>query len=199
MKYSCCFRSAFTFALAALVNVSCCQANSRMSLNPTIVLVTGAFHVDSAVDILGGRLQEAGYNTRSLGLRTVGNSGLTPNDDATFLEKELLFPLIEQQGKDVVLYLHSYAGFPGSVAIHGLSKQERSAQGKKGGIVGLIYQSAFIPKEGDTLVKMIGGSYAPWQSPNVCAMFFFGLLSHPETFRADIQVEQHRAGRCDRS
>ena len=181
MKYSCCVRSAFIFALAALVNVSCCQPNSRMSINPTIVLVTGAFHVDSAVDILGGRLQEAGYNTRSLGLRTVGNPGLTPNDDAAFLEKELLIPLIEQQGKDVVLYLHSYAGFPGSVAIHGLSKQERSAQGKKGGIVGLIYQSAFIPKEGDTLLKMIGGSYAPWQSPNVCTMFFFGLLSHPES------------------
>ncbi|MCJ1261076.1 hypothetical protein MMC22_000940 [Lobaria immixta] len=156
-----------------------------MSPNPTILLVTGAFHVDSAMDILGGRLQEAGYNTRSLGLKTVNNPGLTPNDDATLLEKDLLFPLIEEQGKDVVLYLHSYAGFPGSVAINGYSKQHRSATGKPGGIVGLIYQSAFIPKEGDTLIKMIGGSYAPWQSPDE-KTGLIGVIDPKKVFYADV-------------
>lgn len=179
MKLSSYFCSAVTLIFAALVNVICSHANSTMPFNPTILLVTGAFHVDSAMDILGGRLQQAGYNTRSLGLKTVGNPDLTINDDAAELQKKLLYPLIEEQGKDVVLYLHSYAGFPGSAAIHGLSKKERFAKGKKGGIIGLIYQSAFIPKEGDTLLKMIGGAYAPWQSPDVRAMFFFSILTPP--------------------
>lgn len=144
-----------------------------MSSNPTIVLVPGGFHVSSVMDTFSGELQKAGYNTRSMGLKTVGNPELSINDDATALRLELLDPLIEQQGKDVVLYLHSYAGFPGSAAIRGLSKKERSVQGKKGGIIGLIYQTAFIPKQGDSLLGMIGGSYAPWHSVDVRRFFSF--------------------------
>jgi hypothetical protein len=155
------------FVLAALTNSTYCRPSPiNIMSKPTIVLVTGAFHVDSVMDVLGARLQEAGYNTRTKGLVTVNGPGLSVKDDATAL-RDLLQPLIIDQGKDVVLYLHSYAGFPGSAAIGGLSKKERTAKGQQGGIVGLVYQSAFIPQQGDTLVKMIGGSYAPWQSPDV--------------------------------
>ena len=133
----------------------------------TVVLVTGAFHVDSAMDILVAQLQQAGFNTRIKGLVTVNQPSLTIKDDVTALQEDILQPLIEQQGKDIVLYLHSYAGFPGSTAIGGLSKKERSATGHQGGVVGLIYQSAFIPQQGDALLKLIDGSYAPWQSPDV--------------------------------
>ena len=138
-----------------------------MSLNTSIALVPGAFHDSSVMDILRGKLQQAGYNTCCMTLKSVGKSGISINDDVIALKTELLDPVVEEQGKDVVLYLHSYAGFPGSAAIRGFSKSERSAQGKKGGIIGLIYQSAFIPKEGSTLFEMIGGSYAAWQSPDV--------------------------------
>lgn len=159
--------SLLTLILAALTNITYCRplANSIMS-KPTIVLVTGAFHVESVMDVLGAQLQQAGYNTRTKGLVTANGPGLSVKDDTTAL-LDLLQPLIVNQGKDIVLYLHSYAGFPGSAAIGGLSKKERTAKGQQGGIVGLIYQSAFIPQQGDTLVKMIGGSYAPWQSPDV--------------------------------
>lgn len=101
---------------------------------------------------------------------------LKVQDDVTALAAEVFFPLIEKHGKDVVLYLHSYAGFPGSAAIEGLSKAERLAAGKRGGILGLIYQSAFIPTPGDTLLQMIGGTYAPWQDPNV--------LNHKTSFHS---------------
>lgn len=158
--------------------------NSNMS-SPTIVLVPGAFHVDSAMDILGAQLAQAGYNTRTFGLLTVNRPRLTVNDDAAALRLALLHPLIEEQGKDVVLYLHSYAGFPGSVATAGLSKAERLAAGKPGGILGLIYQSAFIPKQGDTLLKMIGGSYAPWQDPNT-QTGLITVIDPKNTFYADV-------------
>lgn len=138
-----------------------------MTSFPTIVLVPGAFHVDSAMNVFSAELQQAGINTRSMGLITVNQPGLTVRDDVQALLTGLLNPIILKEGKDIVLYLHSYAGFPGSAAIAGLSKQERSAKGEKGGIVGLIYQSAFCPTPGDTLVKMIGGNYAPWQAPDV--------------------------------
>ena len=133
----------------------------------TVVLVPGAFHVDSAMDLLGAQLQTKGYNTRTWGLKTVNAPNVSVEEDAQLLVEGILTPLIEQQGKDIVLYLHSYAGFPGSSAIAGFSKAERSANGLQGGIIGLIFQSAFVPKVGDTLLQMIGGNYAPWQDPDV--------------------------------
>ena len=169
MKYSSDLLLLLSLALAPFTKLISCQPiTNRMNSNPTIVLVTGAFHVDSAMDILSALLEATGYPTRTKGLVTVNGPGLTVKDDAAALLADPLEPLIVQQGKDVLLYLHSYAGFPGSVAIEGLSKKERLAKGQQGGIIGLIYQSAFTPQPGDTLVKMIGGSYAPWQSPDVC-------------------------------
>ena len=138
-----------------------------MSSNPTIILITGAFHVDSHMHFLSSQLEQDGYSTRTMGLVTVNNARLSVEDDVTALRTQLLIPLIKQQGKDVVLYLHSYAGIPGSTAIEGFSKAQRAAKGQKGGIIGLIYQSAFTPTEGRTLIQMIGGAYAPWQDPHV--------------------------------
>ena len=139
----------------------------KMNALPTIVLVPGAFHLQPAMDIFSYQLRKMGYDTQSFGLATVNSPKLTIQDDVAALVEKVLYPLIEMEGKDVLLYLHSYAGFPGSAAIEGYSKAERRAEGKRGGIIGLIYQSAFIPTQGDSLLQMIGGQYAPWQDPNV--------------------------------
>ena len=138
---------------------------------PTVILVPGAFHVDSTMDNLSAQLQRKGYNTRTWGLKTVNKPDVSVAEDSKLLVEGILKPLIDQ-GKDVVLYLHSYAGFPGSCAIAGYSKAERRAAGLQGGIIGLIFQSAFVPKAGDTLVQMIGGNYAPWQDPDVSKPLF---------------------------
>ena len=133
----------------------------------TVLLVPGAFHIDSSMDVLAAQLEQRGYNTRTWGLRTVNKPNVSVEDDTHALAEGILKPLIEQQGKDIVLFLHSYAGFPGSAAIAGLSKAERTAKGQHGGVIGLIYQSAFVPKPNDTLLQMIGGKYAPWQDADV--------------------------------
>ncbi|KAL8845865.1 MAG: hypothetical protein Q9221_009002 [Calogaya cf. arnoldii] len=137
------------------------------------------------MDLFSSQLKEAGYETRTFGLVTVNQPKFNIQDDAAALTGEVLLPLIEEQGKDIVLYLHSYAGFPGSSAIKGFSKTERLAAGKRGGILGLIYQSAFVPRPGDTLKQMIGGSYAPWQDPNT-QTGFVGVINPKATFYADI-------------
>ena len=133
----------------------------------TVVLVPGAFHHPSTMDIFSAQLQQKGYTTRTWRLKTVNKPNVSVEEDSILLAEGLLKPLVLVNGEDVVLYLHSYAGFPGSTAIAGLSKAERSAKGLRGGILGLIYQSAFVPKEGNTLLQMIGGKYAPWQDPDV--------------------------------
>ena len=136
-----------------------------MTTPPIIVLVPGAFHVGSIMKPFEAELRNLGYPTQTLQLTTV-NSTSRLEDDIMALTG-VLVTLIEEQVKDIVLYLHSYAGFPGSAAIKGLSKAERLATEKQGGILGLIYQSAFIPRPKTTLLEMIGGQYAPWQNPNV--------------------------------
>ena len=108
------------------------------------------------MNIFCTQLRQNGYDTQELGLLTVNNPQFSIQDDAAAPEYKLLYPLIEQEGKEVLLYLHSYAGFPGSTAIKGYSKAERLQRGKQGGIIGLIYQSTFIPTPGDTLLKLIG-------------------------------------------
>ena len=138
-----------------------------MMSRPTIVLISGAFHVASHMSLLQAELAKAAYPCIARSLRTPGAPGLSILDDVKHLKEEVLHPLILEQGKFVVLYLHSYAGFPGSAAIGGLSKEERVAKGEKGGVIGLIYQCAFIPHEGDALIKMLGGSYPEWQAPDV--------------------------------
>ncbi|KAI4104262.1 MAG: hypothetical protein LQ339_003881 [Xanthoria mediterranea] len=156
-----------------------------MNAPPTIVIVPGAFHLASSMDLLSSQLEEAGYDTQLFKLVTVNQPMLKVQDDVTALAAEVLFPLVEKHGKDVVLYLHSYAGFPGSAAIEGLSKTERLSAGKQGGILGLVYQSAFIPTPGDTLLQMIGGTYAPWQDPNT-PIGLIGVVDPKTTFYADV-------------
>ena len=164
----------------------------KMNSLPTIVLVPGAFHVASSMDLLSSQLEQAGYDTKIIGLVTVNQPKFTVQDDVAVLAGEVLLPLIEKQGKDVVLYLHSYAGFPGSAAIKGLSKTERLAAGKRGGILGLIYQSAFIPKSGDTLKQMIGGNYAPWQDPNVLTIRRASVVTSPYQSNEANTVHRHK-------
>ncbi|KAL8872929.1 MAG: hypothetical protein Q9174_001532 [Haloplaca sp. 1 TL-2023] len=179
------FALVFLGILSSITIQPSSAAKARMNSLPTIVLVSGAFHLESSMDFLSTQLRKAGYNTRTFGLVTVNHPKLTIQDDAIALTREVLSPLIEKQKQDIVLYLHSYAGFPGSAAIEGLSKAERLATGKEGGILGLIYQSAFIPNPGDTLLKMIGGNYAPWQDPNT-ETGLVSVIDPKKTFYADV-------------
>ncbi|KAI6363898.1 hypothetical protein MCOR25_005748 [Pyricularia grisea] len=48
------------------------------------------------------------------------------------------------QGKNVILIAHSYAGVLTSTAVAGLSVKDRAAAGKKGGVVGVPVQGQFI-------------------------------------------------------
>ena len=97
-------------------------------------------------------------------LPSVGSQ--TPQDqdvaaDAAFLRDRVLQPLLEAD-KDVVLIMHSYGGMPSAAAASGISKQERQASGKPGGVVGLIFVAASLAKEGQAQADVLGGQLAPW-------------------------------------
>jgi len=141
------------------------QGPLAASHNPVIVLVPGAWLTTIQYRELVLRFELSGYRTVIQQLPSVNSrnpDAHTVETDTTFVRNHLLLPEI-RAGRDVVLLMHSYGGFPGPVAANGLSKKELSAQGKPGGIIGMIMLSAFVALEGQSLLdKLMGKTYSAW-------------------------------------
>lgn len=58
--------------------------------------------------------------------------------------------------------MHSCGGCPGAAAAKGLSTKERKADGKTGGIIGLIFIAAFLLHQGECVFNCVGGKWEPW-------------------------------------
>ncbi|OJD13862.1 hypothetical protein AJ78_05733 [Emergomyces pasteurianus Ep9510] len=133
-----------------------------MSLaKPHIALISGAWHSPVHYQEMNNLLEKAGYPVSSIRLPSVGSSEPekeSVNGDAIAIREKLLLPLLDE-GKDVVMLMHSYGGCPGSAAAKGLSKAERKTSG---GVIGLIYIAAFLAREGDSLLSALGGKFDPW-------------------------------------
>lgn len=114
------------------------------------------------------RLKTAGYNY--IGVKTPSVRIEPPfpkdlSDDIGAVRAALNEAVAEEN--DVVLVMHSYGGFPGAAACKGMSKEDRSKDGKKGGVVRLVYIASFATKEGANLAggneaNKTGRSLAEW-------------------------------------
>ena len=84
-----------------------------------------------------------------------GRDGPAPNmfEDAALIAKEV--EILADQGKDVIVIGHSYGGVPVTQSPKGLSKKERKAQGKSGGIVRLAYITSLVPALGQSAVDVL--------------------------------------------
>ena len=141
------------------------QAIPMASSNPVVVLVPGAWLTTAQYTELVASLHVSGFRTIVHQLPSVNSQdpdAHTVATDASSIRQHSLLPEIGA-GREVVLLMHSYGGIPGPVAATGLSKQELSAQGKPGGIIGMIMMSAFIAREGQSLLdKLIKRQYSAW-------------------------------------
>ncbi|KAE8390095.1 hypothetical protein BDV23DRAFT_183792 [Aspergillus alliaceus] len=133
-------------------------------MQPTIVFIPGAWLVPQFYQPFIDAVKAAGYPTLTAELPsldpgdpTVGNCGT----DAALIRQHLDF-LVEDEGRDVVLVMHSYASMPGGAAASGLSKSQRSQDGQKGGVLGLVCIAAFLVPEGISCAGMQGGNLPPW-------------------------------------
>lgn len=141
------------------------QSMAMASSKPVIVLIPGAWLTPVQYTELTASLHSSGYRTIVHELPSVNSKD--PDDhtvttDASFIRQQLLLPEIKA-GREVVLLMHSYGGIPGPMAANGLSKKELSAKGKTGGIIGMIMMSAFIVREGQSLLdKLIKRQYSAW-------------------------------------
>jgi pimeloyl-ACP methyl ester carboxylesterase len=138
------------------------------AVRPTIVFFAGAFAAPSCFDTLAALFKNEGYPTvyaQVLSLNPSKPEEITTARDAEHTRKEILLPLL-QDGKDVIVFTHSYGGIVGGAAAAGLSKSSRTAEGKKGGVIGLLYLAGNIVHEGKTLLEAVGGAYPPFIKEN---------------------------------
>ena len=169
---------------------------------PTIVLIPGGWFHPSTYDQFISVLQRLSFPTVY-----ASNPSLNPSDPATAdaahdmeaVLRNFLLPLIENEGKDVVILMHSYGGMPGSSAARALAKDQRSKKAMKGGGVGLLYFSDPIIAEKNAprmvIIIFTETQYDPQNSPyHFLAPFPLPLpplsppLSIPYTFVAINQV-----------
>lgn len=125
------------------------------SPKPSIIVIPGACGLPEFYDSVVDPVAAKGYDIKAVHLPTLGLK-LGPQegapgsiyDDAAFIAKKV--EALADQGKDVILIAHSYGGVPTTQCTEGLSKAERKAAGKQGGIIRLAYMTCLVPAVGET-------------------------------------------------
>lgn len=154
---------------------------------PTILLIPGAWFHPSTYDDFILQLHNLSFPTAYAPYPSLNPSHPATADaahDAETILQNSLLPLIEHEGKDVVIVMHSYGGVPGSSAANGLSKAQRSAQGKKGGILGLIHISGFVLPGGASVADGQGGQLPEWVKQDEVRLTFSFSPSFQDTIPA---------------
>ncbi|KAL8726562.1 MAG: hypothetical protein Q9181_005999 [Wetmoreana brouardii] len=131
---------------------------------PSIIIVPGAWHQPSAYEKFVTCLKSEGYMVTCISLPSCNaNEPLTVScsTDAAAVRTHIL-SLLDNKGRDVILVCHSYGGIPGAGAATGLSKRARVQEGKKTGVLGLVYVCGFVVPETSSLLETIGGKHAPY-------------------------------------
>ena len=119
-----------------------------VSANPTFVFVPGFSHTPLFFEPLISQLEKYDFNGTSVAYPTMGyNKPPGTVDDEIAAVQDVIAEVVEQQQKDVVLFCHSYGGWPGSRAVRGWDKPTREKDGKKGGVVEMIVMAAFLPEQ----------------------------------------------------
>ncbi|KAI0890978.1 hypothetical protein F4806DRAFT_484218 [Annulohypoxylon nitens] len=136
----------------------------RPTSRTLFVVVPGASQSPSHYGYLLHLLQSKGYPTLSALLPSTGSSeNVTAYDDTEYVLKRMLLPVLDVEKHNVILVTHSYSSIPGSAAAMGLSKAERTAQGKTTSVLGQIFISALLVAGGDgkDVVAAFGGHLPP--------------------------------------
>ncbi|KAJ6594247.1 hypothetical protein B0H19DRAFT_1225443 [Mycena capillaripes] len=112
--------------------------------------------------LVPGSLHTKGYPAEVISHPSIGLLASTapPDADAANL-RQVLEKLIKDQEKDIILFCHSYGGIPGSQSINGLERSARAKAGKKGGILKVIYLTAILPREGESLLQTLTEARIP--------------------------------------
>jgi hypothetical protein len=132
------------------------------STKPVIVLIPGAWHAPDSFSPLSKYLESHGYTVH--GIHHTSVNSVPPQKDMSndIANIRSNITKLTDQGRDIVVLMHSYGGVPGSSAADGLLASQRSKEGKKGGITHLIYCTSFALPQGVSLMNATHDEPLPW-------------------------------------
>ncbi|KAL0932690.1 uncharacterized protein CTRU02_211653 [Colletotrichum truncatum] len=130
---------------------------------PTVILVHGAWHSPAHYQEFLDVLEEQGYPcvAPSLPSGDVVPPENPPEADASCI-REIAQNLVDQ-GKEIIAFGHSYGGTVVTNAFTGLGIRTRAAEGKSGGVRWLVYCTAFILVQNESLDGAAPPEATPWQ------------------------------------
>lgn len=132
---------------------------------PTVVFVHGAWHNASCWDLIREKLSKHSYSSVAVTLPSVGHKPAVKSHlEDTAVVRQELSRLIEQEGKEVILVMHSYGGVAGGGAVKGL---ERAARKEPGGVTKCIFLTAFLVPRGQSLLGMFDNQFPPYLEVDV--------------------------------
>ena len=121
---------------------------------PTILLVHGAWHSSSIWGPLRELLTSHSYPSVAVDLPSPGSAPPCDLQDDVAVVREALMKLIVDEGKEVVLVMHSYGGVVGGASTEGLEKAYREKLEQKGGIVACVFILVFLVGVGQSLFSL---------------------------------------------
>ncbi|KAF2271156.1 alpha/beta-hydrolase [Lojkania enalia] len=177
------------------------------STKPSFILLPGAWCPATYYEKVTPKLESLGYETIALDLPSVGKKPDSPPasayDDANFVRAKITE--LSNQGKDVIICANSYGNFVAFEASKGVSKADRQASGKPGGVVHLIVLDFLLAPIGKNVQEVIfphipvDGSkpvedyLEPSMPVEVGGKFLFGSLSDEEQLHYGKMVQPHSA------
>ncbi|KAL8243650.1 hypothetical protein R6Q59_009908 [Mikania micrantha] len=128
---------------------------------PTLVLVPGAWHKPEAFAPMTSLLESAGYTCVGINLPSVGPDPIDSIEPDVQAIRAVVKAQIDQD-RDVLVLAHSYGSVPMGEAVKGLDKASVRKDGGTGGVVHLVYCTAFAPTKGTSLMDVLGRKDLPW-------------------------------------
>ncbi|KAL3488562.1 alpha/beta-hydrolase [Aspergillus germanicus] len=139
------------------------ETKSWLQIAQRSSFVQGSFQTPLVFNNVATGLRDLGYSVTLPPLPSCSDVDAedlptrTLTDDANVVTK-VIEQLVED-GKMVVVVMHSYGGIVGSEAIpESLSYAARQARGQKGGVIHLFFYTAFLLEKGKSVLETFGES-----------------------------------------
>lgn len=129
---------------------------------PTIIFAPGAWYPPTVFDAITKELDEHGYSCHTIAFPSIQQATTVQDLQPDIAAVRLVVEQEVDAGREVIIVSHSWSGLPVNSALDGLDRTDREKAGKKGGVVKLVFISAFIPQVGESLISAFGGTPPPW-------------------------------------
>ena len=117
---------------------------------PTLVFIPGLWEgVTAFSKVLNILTTQYNYPASAISLASTGTEGANaPTFSADVAAIHDKVEILANEGKEIILTMHSAGAYIGSQAIQGLSLAQRKAEGKAGGVRKLVFLSGGLLPEG---------------------------------------------------